>query len=94
MKAVVLGVQAIKAGDVDVVAGGMESMSRAPFFLNEMRIGKKMGDARVADSVIHDGLWDPFYDAHMGTLCEHTSKKFKITRQERTFLPGKATRGH
>jgi acetyl-CoA C-acetyltransferase len=83
LKAVMLGAQAIKAGDAEVVlAGGMESMSNAPFLLKGLRGGKRMGNTELLDSMIHDGLWDSFYGVHMGTLCEHTAKKFGITREE------------
>lgn len=83
LKAVALGAQAIMLGDADiVVAGGMESMSNAPFLLKEMRAGKRYGDSETVDSMIHDGLWDCYYDAHMGTLCELTAKKYDISRKD------------
>ncbi len=87
LKAVALGVQAIKSGDAKIViAGGMECMSQAPFLLQEMRSGKKLGNVEAIDSVICDGLWDSYYDSHMGTLCEHTVKKYKITREEQDLF--------
>jgi len=83
LKAVALAAQAVKAGDAEiVVAGGMESMSNTPFLLRDLRAGKKMGGSELVDSMIHDGLWDFLYNAHMGTLCEHTAKKYGITRKE------------
>lgn len=83
LKAVALAAQAIKLGDADViVAGGMESMSNAPFLLKGMRSGKKFGNSEVVDSLICDGLWDIFYDAHMGALCEYTVEKYGISRKE------------
>ncbi len=83
LKAVALAAQAIKSGDAEIViAGGMESMSNTPFLLRELRAGKKMGNTALVDSMVHDGLWDFLYDAHMGTLCEHTAKKYGITRRE------------
>ncbi len=83
MKAVVLAAQSIILGDSDiVVAGGMESMSNAPFLLPEMRRGKICGDSAAVDALILDGLWDCYNKAHMGTLCELTVKKHRITREE------------
>jgi acetyl-CoA C-acetyltransferase len=83
LKAVVLGAQAISLDEAEIViAGGMESMSNAPFLLKEMRSGKKLGDSKVIDSLILDGLWDCYNNAHMGTLCELTVDKYKISRQE------------
>ena len=83
MKAVALGAQAIMLGEADVVvAGGMESMSNAPFLLTEMRRGKSSGDAVAVDAMIRDGLWDCYNQAHMGTLCELTVKKVRLTREK------------
>ncbi len=83
LKAVALGAQAIMLNDADVVvAGGMESMSNAPFLLKEMRAGKRYGDSEAVDSMIYDGLWDCYYNANMGTLCELTAKKYDISRKE------------
>lgn len=83
MKAVALGVQAITFGEADVIiAGGMESMSNAPFLAREMRKGRKYGDTELVDSMVHDGLWDCYYDSHMGSLCEFTSERYNITREE------------
>ena len=83
MKAVALGAQAIMLGEAEVVvAGGMESMSNAPFLLPEMRRGKSFGNAAAVDAMIRDGLWDCYNQAHMGTLCELTVKKRRITRAE------------
>lgn len=83
LKAVVLAAQAIKLGEADVViAGGMESMSNAPFLLKQMRLGKKFGDSNVIDALIHDGLWDSYNDAHMGELCELTVDKYDISRED------------
>lgn len=83
LKAVALGAQAIMLNDADVVvAGGMESMSNAPFLLKEMRAGKRYGDSEAVDSMIYDGLRDCYYNANMGTLCELTAKKYDISRKE------------
>jgi len=84
MKAVSLGAQAIMAGTADVViAGGMESMSNAPYLLREMRRGKKYGDSTLVDSMIYDGLMDCYYGEHMGALCESTVEKYAISRSEK-----------
>jgi acetyl-CoA C-acetyltransferase len=83
LKAVALGAQAICLDEAEIViAGGMESMSNAPFLLKEMRSGKKYGDSKAIDSLIFDGLWDCYNNAHMGTLCELTVDKYKISRKE------------
>ncbi|ODS31919.1 MAG: Acetyl-CoA acetyltransferase [Candidatus Scalindua rubra] len=83
LKAVALGAQAISLDEAEIViTGGMESMSNAPFLLKEMRNGKKLGDSKVIDSLIFDGLWDCYNNAHMGTLCELTVDKYKISREE------------
>lgn len=83
LRAVALGAQAIALGEAGIViAGGMESMSNAPFLLRDMRGGKKYSHALVVDSIIHDGLWDRYYGAQMGTLCELTVKKYRISRKK------------
>jgi acetyl-CoA C-acetyltransferase len=83
LKAVMLGTQAIKSGDAEIViAGGQESMSMSPHVLNGSRNGLRMGDAKLIDSMITDGLWDVYNDYHMGTTAENVAKKYGITRQE------------
>ena len=83
LKAVMLAAQSIKAGDNDVVvAGGMESMSNAPYLLRGARWGVKFGDARLLDAMIADGLWDAYHDYHMGVTGENIAKKFGISRRE------------
>lgn len=83
LKAVMLGAQAIKSGDAEVViAGGQENMSMSPHVLNGSRNGFRMGDAKLADSMIVDGLWDAFNNYHMGTTAENVAKKYGISRQE------------
>ncbi|MEK5173541.1 acetyl-CoA C-acetyltransferase [Heyndrickxia sp. FSL W8-0496] len=83
LKAVHLATQAIVAGDADIiVAGGMENMSRAPYLLNQARDGFKMGDQKLVDSMIQDGLWCAFNDYHMGITAENLCDKYQITRQE------------
>jgi acetyl-CoA C-acetyltransferase len=83
LKAVMLGAQAIKAGDAEViVAGGMESMSNAPYYVYGMRNGVKLGDQTLVDGMIRDGLWCSSCDVHMGGHAEYTAKKAEISRQE------------
>ena len=83
LKAVMLAAQAIKAGDADIiVAGGMESMSRAPFLLPNVRAGYKYGDQTAKDSLILDGLWCAFENHAMGDSAEHTAKTCGITRDD------------
>jgi acetyl-CoA C-acetyltransferase len=81
LKAVMLAAQAIKAGDGDLyVAGGMESMSNAPYLLPTARTGFRMGDAKAVDAVVHDGLWCAFEHVHMGEEAEIIADKFAISR--------------
>jgi acetyl-CoA C-acetyltransferase len=83
LKAVMLAAQSIKAGDNEiVVAGGMESMSNAPYLVRGSRWGIKFGDARLQDGMIVDGLWDAYHDYHMGVTGELVAKKFGIGRKE------------
>ena len=83
LKAVMLAAQAIRLGEAEVVvAGGMESMSRAPYLLEKGRAGYRMGHGMVLDSLIKDGLWDVYNDFHMGCAAELCSEKSKISRQE------------
>ena len=83
LKAVMLAAQAVKAGDAQcVVAGGMESMSNAPFYLYGMRGGVKAGNQQVVDGMIHDGLWDSFSNQHMGNLAEYTAKQAAVSRAD------------
>ncbi len=82
MKAVMLAASGIKAGDQDVViAGGMESMSNAPHYLKGLRNGVKMGNQSLIDGMIHDGLWDPYNDLHMGNCAEQCVTEYKLTRE-------------
>jgi len=83
LKAVMLAAQAIRAGDAQVfVAGGMESMSNAPYILPKARTGYRMGDGKLVDSVVHDGLWCAFENIHMGSEAEVIAEKFAVTREE------------
>ncbi|MEO5903086.1 MAG: acetyl-CoA C-acetyltransferase [Gemmatimonadaceae bacterium] len=82
LKAVMLAAQSIKAGDKQVVvAGGQESMSNAPYYVYGMRNGVKLGDQKMVDGMIKDGLWCASCDVHMGTHAEHTAKKGKLSRE-------------
>lgn len=83
LKAVMLGAAMIRAGDADViVAGGMESMSNAPYLLPKARTGYRLGDATLKDAVVHDGLWCAFEDHHMGNSAEFIADQFEISREE------------
>jgi acetyl-CoA C-acetyltransferase len=83
LMAVMLGAQTIRLGEAAVVvAGGMESMSNAPYLLDRARSGYRMGHATLLDSLIKDGLWDPTMDSHMGALAELCADEFRISRAE------------
>ena len=83
LKAVMLAAQSIRAGDADVVvAGGMESMSQAPFLLKGVRQGYKYGDQKTVDALIHDGLWCPFENWAMGEAAEHIATKCGVSRAD------------
>lgn len=83
LKTVHLATQAILAGDADIiVAGGMENMSQAPYLLKGAREGYKMGDQKVVDSMISDGLWCAFNDYHMGVTAENLCDRYSLTREE------------
>lgn len=83
MKAVMLAAQAIRLGDAKViVAGGMESMSRAPYLLRGAREGWKFGNQQADDSMVHDGLWCASEDRHMGSLAEHTARSCQVSRAD------------
>jgi len=88
LKTVNLAAQAIMAGDADiVVAGGMESMTNAPYILDsKVRQGLRMGDSKVTDSMVHDGLWCAFNDYHMGITAENVAEKYGITREAQDQL--------
>jgi acetyl-CoA C-acetyltransferase len=82
MQAVILGARSLRVGDADiVVAGGMESMSRVPYYLDKARSGYRMGDAKLVDGMILDGLWDPYNDFHMGRAGELCAEKYDCTRE-------------
>ena len=87
LRSVSLAAQMIIAGDCDVVlAGGTESMSQAPYLLTDERWGARMGDKKVVDEMIKDGLWDAFNDYHMGVTAENIAEKFGLTREEQDEL--------
>lgn len=82
LKSVMLAAQAIKAGDADtILAGGMESMSLAPYLLPDARAGQRLGHGKLVDAMINDGLWDCYNDFHMGNTAELVAKKYNISRE-------------
>lgn len=83
MKAVALAAQSIKAGDAEVIiAGGIENMSAAPYYFPKARWGARMFNAEMVDGMVYDGLWEIFYDYHMGLTSENIAEKYGITREE------------
>lgn len=82
LKSVMLAAQAIRAGDADcIVAGGMESMTNAPYLLPDARAGMRLGHSQVLDSMVHDGLWDIYNDFHMGMTGEKVADELDVSRQ-------------
>lgn len=82
LKAVMLAAQSIRCGDADViVAGGMENMSQAPYLLPTARNGMRMGHQSAVDSMVHDGLWDPYNDYHMGNAAELCASEYDCSRE-------------
>jgi acetyl-CoA C-acetyltransferase len=93
LKAVMLASQAIKAGDAEViVAGGQESMSNAPYYVYGMRNGVKLGDQKMVDGMIKDGLWCAVCDVHMGGHAEYTARKAGISREEQDAFAAESHR--
>src|ERR1700758_2129280 len=83
LKAVALAAQGVQLGESEiVVAGGMESMSNCPYLLPQARTGYRLGDGKLVDSTIWDGLWDAYENFHMGNTGELVAEKYKITREE------------
>ena len=83
LKAVGLAAQALKTGDsLIVIAGGMESMTNAPYLLPQARKGYRLGNAQIIDSMVHDGLWDIYNNYHMGITGENVAEKYGIPREE------------
>ncbi|MHC9037658.1 thiolase family protein, partial [Cobetia marina] len=82
LKALHLATQAIRCGDAQLIlAGGQENMSLSPHVLPNSRNGKRMGDWKAIDTMVHDGLWDAFNDIHMGITAENLAEKYEITRE-------------
>src|SRR5215470_5480927 len=93
LKAVALGAQAIAAGDADVVvAGGMESMTNAPYLVTKARWGIRMGNEPLVDSMLHDGLLDPWTGVHMGITAENVAERFGIGRSDQDALASDSVR--
>jgi acetyl-CoA C-acetyltransferase len=91
LKAVMLAAQSIKAGDKQViVAGGQESMSNAPYYVYGMRGGVKLGDQKMVDGMIKDGLWCASCDVHMGSHAEHTARKGNVSRERQDEFAAKS----
>ena len=87
LRCVSLAAQIIKSGDADIiVAGGMENMSQAPYVIPNARWGYRMGDGKLVDVMIKDGLWDAFNDYHMGITAENVAEEFKVTREQQDEL--------
>lgn len=91
LKSVILGAQSIMLGDAEVVlAGGVESMSQAPYLIRKARWGVKMGNDELIDSMIYDGLWDVFGNYHMGITAENVAQKYNISREEQDDFSAKS----
>lgn len=83
MQAIILAAQQVLSGECEIaVAGGMESMSNAPYLLTQARTGYRMGPGTLVDSMIHDGLWDPYNNMHMGNCGELCAEKYNFTREQ------------
>ncbi len=83
LKAVMLAAQAIQCGDADIiVAGGMENMTRAPYLMDKLRQGARMGNVSVLDAMIVDGLWEAYHNMHMGNTADEVAKKYNVTRED------------
>ena len=88
-----LAAQAIKAGDADiVVAGGTENMSRAPYLLPGARWGERLGNGKVVDHMIHEGLTDAFHDIHMGVTAENLVERYGISREDQDAFAAESQR--
>ncbi len=92
LKAVALADQAIRAGDKEcVIAGGMENMSQIPYALMKARTGQRLGDGKITDLLVHDGLWDVYNDFHMGMTAEWVVDNYNVTREQQDAF---AARSH
>lgn len=93
LKSVMLGAQAIKAGDKQVVvAGGMENMSQAPYLMPAARTGARLGDTKMIDSMVHDGLWDVYSNKHMGMTGELVADEIEISREQQDAFAAESHR--
>lgn len=93
MKAIMLGAQSIMLGDNDiVVAGGMESMSNVPYYLDKARKGYRLGHGEIYDGIIRDGLWDPYKDFHMGNAAELCATKYQLSREDQDAFAAESYR--
>src|SRR5262249_14863800 len=82
MQAVIFGAKTVALGDADLVmVGGMESMSNVPYYLEKARSGYRMGDGKIVDGMIFDGLWDPYSNVHMGSCGDKCAAEYKFTRE-------------
>ena len=92
MKAISLAAQSIALGHADVaVAGGLESMSNVPYYAPSQRAGARLGHASLLDGVVHDGLWDPYDDKHMGMCAEACADEYAISRAEQDATRSRRT---
>lgn len=83
LQAILFGVATIAVGGADVVvAGGMESMSNVPYYLEKARVGYRMGDGKLVDGMVFDGLWDPYNDVHMGSCGDRCAAEYGFTREQ------------
>lgn len=93
LKSVMLAAQAIRAGDAEIiVAGGMESMSNAPYLIPSARQGARLGHAELVDSMVHDGLWDIYNNFHMGETGEKAAEKHSVTREQQDAFAAESHR--
>ena len=93
LQAVMFARRDIAIGDVEVViAGGMESMTNAPYCLPNARDGYRMGNGEIIDTMIHDGLWDPYGDVHMGTCGDRVADKYGFTREDQDAFAAESYR--
>lgn len=87
LKAVMIAAQAIRSGDGEVfVAGGMENMNMAPYYLSKARFGYRMGNAEIQDGMVYDGLWCAFENHHMGNSAEWIAREYNVTREDQDWL--------
>jgi acetyl-CoA C-acetyltransferase len=83
MQAIIFGAKTVALGDADlVVAGGMESMSNVPYYLDKARGGYRMGDGKIVDGMIYDGLWDPYGNVHMGSCGDRCAAEYRVSREQ------------